>query len=316
MAGCHRENHREAGAEADASVAAPLSSLAPTVAPRTDADAAAPLQHATVNDGEGNRGHGMPACKIMQSENGPSPATPASSWLDVAERSAFSVRRLESGRELRFEGRGRVFPCSSDVALVARGIAFGRPGSGEAPGSEQWVGTACGAVRWASGAHRITAGPKSDECTIEVLAGVAHLLVASDVIEPNVADAGATSAEWRTLSGKQTVHLRGRAKLDGAAAVKAALSSCEKAAEDVDQTARALASPTTDGSTKSDLAAKSVTSRGLARGLCAIAAVRIEVGGNHDADRTRLEKALQQFGEGASNPTSEPVSSGSRARDE
>ncbi|AKU94166.1 hypothetical protein AKJ09_00830 [Labilithrix luteola] len=249
----------------------------------------------------------------MQSENGPPPSTLATAWLDVADRSAFSVRRLETGRELRFEGPGRVFPCAGDVALVARGIAFGRPGSGEAPGSEQWVATACGVVRWASGAHRVTAGPKPDECAIEVLGGLAHLRVASDVVETDAgADAGSTAGEWRTLSGKQTIHLRGRAELADTAAVNAALSACERAAEDVDQTARALASPGAASASKSELAAKSVTSRGIARATCAVAAVRTELEGARDADRRRLEKALQRFGEAAPKPISQP----SRARDE
>lgn len=308
---CHRDGRGEGRVETDASVASPSSPSVPSVAADAGVDAATPFQHAGMN-----REGGLPACKIMQSENGPSPGTPASSWLDVAEHSAFSVRRLESGRELRFEGPGRVFPCSGDVALIARGIAFGRPGSGEAPGSEQWVGTACGALRWASGAHRITAGPTADECTIEVLAGVAHLLVASDMREPTAADAGLRANEWRTLSGKQTIHLRGSANLGGAAAVKAALAACEAAAEDVDRTARALASPTTDASAKSELAAKSVTSRGLARASCAIAAVRTELGGRHDTDRARLAKALHLFGEQASNAITAPVSSASDARDE
>ncbi|HSO36783.1 MAG TPA: hypothetical protein VLT33_29860, partial [Labilithrix sp.] len=82
----------------------------------------------------------------MASEGGPSASADATGWLDVAAKANFTVRTLETGRELRFEGPGRVRACADDVALVAEGSAVGLPGSGEAPGAEQWVATACGAV--------------------------------------------------------------------------------------------------------------------------------------------------------------------------
>ena len=132
---------------------------------------------------------------------------------------SFTVRTLETGRELRFEGPGRVRACADDVALVAEGSAIGLPGSGEAPGAEQWVATACGVARWASGVHRFTGA--RDACKLQSSLGAVQLYVAGDVTATEVAvdggaprdadaDAGAPNkpSPWRRVDGRRAFALQ------------------------------------------------------------------------------------------------------------
>jgi hypothetical protein len=246
---------------------------------------------------------GMALCKVMASEGGPSASADATTWLDVAAKSSFTVRTLETGRELRFEGPGRMRPCADDVALVAEGSAIGLPGSGEAPGAEQWVATACGAVRWASGVHRFTGG--RDACTLQSSLGSAQLYVAADVTADEVAvdggaplaDAGPRSADagakstWRRIDARRAFRLQGQGPLDTPAAVKSALAACERAAQVVQRTAAGMASGDAGATTIGDLAAESVVARGTARGACSVAAVRVALSGGKAPDLARLDAA-------------------------
>ena len=162
---------------------------------------------------------------------------------------------LETGRELRFEGPGRVRACADDVALVAEGSAIGLPGSGEAPGAEQWAATACGVARWASGVHRF-AGAR-DACKLQSSLGSVHLYVAGDV----TADGGRRRRRRarRRARARRRCRRRASARPGGEstarralrapraaapldrrpAAVKTALGACERAAEDVQRLAAA-----------------------------------------------------------------------------
>jgi hypothetical protein len=225
----------------------------------------------------------------------------------VADKANFTVRTLESGRELRFEGPGRVRACGDDVALVAEGSAVGLPGSGEAPGAEQWVATACGAVRWASGVHRFTGG--RDACTMQASMGSAHLYLAEDVTAEDVAidggaplagdagsaDAGAGKPSWRRIDARRALRLRGHGTLDSPAAVTSALDACERGAQVVQRLAASLTGGDAGGGTTGELAAQSVVARGLARAACSVAAVRVALAGGKAPDQARLDAAASSW---------------------
>src|SRR4051812_10121111 len=78
--------------DAGATIAHETASLAPPL-PRPPA--------ALVNADGGSK-----PCLVMSSEGGPAPTADATSWLDVGAKAHFSVRTIETGRELRFEGPG------------------------------------------------------------------------------------------------------------------------------------------------------------------------------------------------------------------
>jgi hypothetical protein len=236
----------------------------------------------------------------MAGEGGPGASADPTAWLDLPAKSSFTVRTLETGRELRYEGPGRVRACSGDVALVAEGSAVGLPGSGEAPGVEQWVATACGVARWAAGVHRITGA--RDACKVQSSAGSMNLYVASDVSTEEIVDGGAPAAgdagapvgSWRRIDIRQSFLLKGRGPLDSAAATKSALTACERAAADVQRLSAGMTSPEA-GTNPGDLAAESVAARGIARAACAVAAVRIALGGSKSDDVARLDAASTRW---------------------
>lgn len=262
-----------------------------------------------VDSGAGARatasaGAGMPLCKVMSSEGGPSATADATRWLDVPAKAHFTVRTLATGRELRFEGPGRVRACGGDVALVAEGAAVGLPGTGEAPGAEQWAATACGVARWASGVHRF--GSTRTACKLQTSVGTARLWLADDVqVEDVPLDAGASRAStgagpadsgraalpWRRIDAKRALRLHARGALDSAGAVKSALSSCEKAAQSVQSLASRMSAADAGSGSLGELAAESVVARGVARAACAVAAVRVSLAGSTAADVARLDEA-------------------------
>ena len=295
-----REGATEAGALASASATAMASASASATA------------HPVSGTGTGTgtaRDGGMAICKVMASEGGPAASADATGWLDVAARANFTVRTLETGRELRFEGPGRIRACADDVALVAEGSAVGLPGSGEAPGAEQWAATACGAVRWASGVHRFTGA--RDVCKLQSSQGAAHLYLAEDVTAEDVAiDGGAPLADaglaggtgpdggpaagtsgWRRIDARRALRLQGHGPLDTQAAVKSALASCERAAQTVQRLATSLTSGNAGSKATGELAMESVVARGIARAACSVAAVRVALSGSRAPDQTRLDAA-------------------------
>jgi hypothetical protein len=246
----------------------------------------------------------------MSSENGPAATADATRWIDLPPRASFTVRTLETGRELRFEGPGRVRACGDDVALVSEGAAVGLPGSGEAPGAEQWAATACGVARWASGVHRFAGA--GDACTLQSSLGTAHLWVASDVTAldeasdggaPDAArtlapDAGVALGPWRRIDARRTLGLHARGRLDAPAAAASALGACERAAQAVQELALRMSAGdagVAGGASLGGLAAQSVESRGVARAACAVAAIRVALGGSRSEDQARLEAAIARW---------------------
>jgi hypothetical protein len=238
----------------------------------------------------------------MTSESGPPAAANPSSWLDLPAKASFTVRTLETGRELRYEGPGRVKACGDEVALVAEGSAVGLPGSGEAPGSEQWVATACGVARWASGVHRWTGG--RDACILQSSVGTVHVYAAADVTTEAISDAGAPAVDagelhdegaWRRLDVRTSLRFRARSPLDTPIAVKSALTACERAATEVQGLATRMAAQDGGAGDVGTLAAASVAARSVVRAACAVAAVRVVLGGARADDVARLDAATARW---------------------
>jgi hypothetical protein len=305
--GCD-EGKKDVGKVDAASAVASTSAVASAI-PIASASAH-PVSGTGTGTGTGTaRDGGMVICKVMASEGGPSASADATGWLDVGEKANFTVRTLETGRELRFEGPGRIRACADDVALVAGGSAVGLPGSGEAPGAEQWVATACGAARWASGVHRF-AGAR-DVCRMQSSQGSAHLYLAEDVTAEDVAvdggapvvgdagpgprDAGANGSPWQRIDARRALRLQGHGPLDTAIAVKSALVSCERSAQAVQRIAASMTSGDAGARSVGELAAESVAARGIARAACAVAAVRIALAGSKAPDQARLDAASSSW---------------------
>ncbi len=286
IAGC-----RDAGNAAPDATAS--TSAHPTVTASPDASPDA-------SPGSASGAAGRAPCRIMAGEGGPPPGADTTAWLDLPGKSNVTVRTIETGRELRYEGPGRVRACSGDVALVAEGSAVGLPGSGEAPGGEQWVATACGVARWAAGVHRFSGA--RDACTLHSSTGSMNLYVASDMTAEEIVDggaplpveAGAASAPWRRIDVRQSFLLKGRGPLDSATATKSALTACERAAANVQSLSAGLTAPEA-GTNPGNLAAESVAARGIARAACAVAAVRVALGGSKSDDVARLDGASTRW---------------------
>jgi hypothetical protein len=204
----------------------------------------------------------------MQSENGPPPSADATTWLTLADKANISTRTSESGREMRFEGPGKVNPCGHAVALVAEGSAMALPGGGNAPGAEQWVAAPCAVVRWSAGITKISVA--KDECILQVSTGNAMLWVppSARLDEPDAGpllDAGLVDG-WRRVIAKRTFRIR------GGPTAEAAIAACESAAEATRKAASAVAD-----AAMSDLGSHTVAdmrSRENARAACALAEAR------------------------------------------
>jgi|GEM_PF-4332115 len=288
------------GSSSTADASAPVASSPALLASAPPSQGGASLSPAA-KPAEAARGAG---CRVMTSDGGPRADADPSAWLDVAAGATFSVRVFETGRELRFEGPGRVRACGDDVVHLAAGAAVGLPGSGEGPGSEQWVATPCGVARWAGGIHRVES--RTDGCKLQSSVGTAYLHVPSDVVvedlpvDAGAPDASAASASaphaatagWARIDAKRALLLRLRAPAD---ATKNALVACERAASHAQSLAERMtgdASPPAQGDGGlGELAAESVVARSAARAACAVAAVRVAATGSRAADVARLATA-------------------------
>ena len=76
--------------------------------------------------------------------------------------------------------------------------------------------------------------------------------------------------------------------------IERALTTCERRAAEVARLETELAGAAQDGGFGA-AAEQSVLARGLARAACALAAVRVDLGGEGAADTERLEKASARF---------------------
>lgn len=296
LAGCRSpttDGHR-----ADASVTTPIASI--DASPSPEARTARPASSRP--------------CTVTTSTGAALPDEDPSGWLVLSAERPIAVREHASGRELSFQGPGRALPCARGVTLLGRGSVSGRPFAGEAPGSEQWVATACGVLRWASGAKHVTAdvlGGAGDRCTFDIGAGTASWYLPADVVATDDdARAAEATPTFHTATGKRSIGIVPRTRTPGyftsAAGSRHALDACVQRSGEVQDIARALMGGVAPGGVPGDLAARSVAARGLARAACAVAEVRVALSGGKPADRARLDGAVAAFRDDAA-PAENPA---------
>jgi hypothetical protein len=287
VAGC-RDTPR--ATEADASATLPLATATPASASAATASAATAAPSASLAAAPGASGSATgakpPACRVVGGEGGPGPTADASTWLALPAKATLSVRMLETGKDVRFEGPGDVRACGGEVALVAEGAAVALPSAGEAPGNEQWVANPCAVARWATGIHRFAT--ETNGCTLQSFVGSAWLWLPEGAkLEATPLDGGAEAAPlpeavdgWRRIDARRAVKIR-----SGAPSPLPAILACEKAAADVN----AIAAKMRDGggAKLGELMPASIASRRHARAACALAAARVE-----RAKATSLEPRL------------------------
>lgn len=203
----------------------------------------------------------LPKCRVMASENGLPPSADPTKWVDLPEKSITTVRVLETGREIRFEGAGRARPCADDYAILTGGSVSISAGGAEGPGSDAWIATPCGVVRIA-GSHKVTV--ERNVCRVEARLGPAFVYSAHDARLS--ADAGAIAPDgWARIDAPKTVELRFASTKDR---VAAAMERCTHVVSD----ATDIANRMLDGGSTAALAAQSVLARRAARASCATAA--------------------------------------------
>ena len=188
---------------------------------------------------------------------------PRATWVVLGPDAKLTTKDPRSGRELSFEGRGRIRPCEgeNETWLVA-GTLSSVPGAGEAPGQEQWIATPLGVVRYAGAIVKVTS---RDGVDIQVASGSASIWAsdgASAAVAPNAAEDG-----WRRLPAGAKATLAGAVPLDRAVA------TCISAAKSARDLAEQIAVP---DAALVVLAPRHVNARQIARAACTVARLRAE----------------------------------------
>jgi hypothetical protein len=222
-------------------------------------------------------------------------------WLDLPEGAHLQTKHPATGRELSFDGPGRVLPCVAsrgratdgtsglrpawsapeEEAWIAWGVVASAP-SGEAPGQEEWLVTPLGVVRYTAAQVKVYVDRAERRLRVSTMSGAAFawtpdgITVATD---PEVAAARDTDG-WVRLSG--AIGFVAVAKKPGSPLedARAATTQCTAAAREAHDVAVALSRP---DAAISQLGSRHVTARRIARAACAVASVRVSAVGGADA---------------------------------
>ena len=201
---------------------------------------------------------------------------PGDVWIDMAESSKLTTKDPRSGRELSFEGPAHVAPCRppEDEAWLTTGSMASIPGTGEGPGSEEWVVTALGVVRYGASVLRVTAADP-EHAEVHVAAGSAWLWVAEGTVERGDAGLPHAGGGWRRLDAGATLSLTARRseKISREDDARDAANRCASAAKAARDLAGRIAAP---DAALSDLAPRHVAARQGARATCAVARLRAD----------------------------------------
>ncbi len=220
-------------------------------------------------------------------------ATPAPhAWVALEDATKLQTKNPRTGRELAFDGPGRVQPCNpsatgdDEEAWVQRGRFASAPGSGEAPGQEQWVVTPLGVVRYAAATAQVRVDA---DVSVRVAQGAAWLWVAADARRR--ADAAVDADGWTRLGAESAEQIvpAGTGAPNLAAAASSALAECKTAARDAWSLAHALAEKA--GGPLGELPVQHVVARRRARAACAVAGLRAAA--LDGPERTRLTVAVR-----------------------
>ncbi len=207
---------------------------------------------------------------------------PNGAWVVLEATTKITTKDPRTGRELTFEGPGRVSPCKpwDDEAWVDRGRFGSVPGTGEGPGSEEWVVTSLGVLRYGAAVVTVTAEGLS-RVEIRVATGSASLWALDITTE----EAGARDEDgWRRLDAGARITLIGNDDVLRKRAANGSVSpardaagdaagQCSSAAATAHELADRIALP---GAALSDLAPRHISARRAARAACGVARLRAE----------------------------------------
>jgi hypothetical protein len=196
---------------------------------------------------------------------------PTEAWIALAKGSRFVARDPHTMRETTFHGPARARACVgyAEESWVASGSFESSVGSGEAPGTEEWVVTPSGVVRYTTAAVSVEAKPHGAEVTLTT--GVAFAW------QPSAATGDAGSAPGDAGGGLEEGWLRlpaGKTRLGTGhdETPAATLDRCVTLAA----SARALATQVmAPGGASGSVITQQVTTRRLARAACAVATLRV-----------------------------------------
>jgi hypothetical protein len=191
---------------------------------------------------------------------------PARAWIDLEKGGTLTTKDRRSGREVSFAGPARIMPCrdGAEEAWMLRGTVTGNPGSGEAPGQEEWVVTPFGVVRYASAAGTIAA---EDKLHVSLVSGTAFVWTPGGTTKAS--DGPVHDVErWTRIDMGGGLVVTATRKLDA----RLATTGCTTAAQAAADLAQAVTAPDAN---VGDLAARHVVLRREARAACALAALRV-----------------------------------------
>ena len=197
--------------------------------------------------------------------------------LDDAAK--MTVKDPASGREVTFEGAATVRTCvaGDPEHWLLKGGFSATPGAGEKPGSEEWVITPFGIVRFASAMVKIRV--EKDRVTVRVSSGSVSIY-APKLTAP---DGGAPpTAEWTDATPAAPLDLLSPGP------PKKLVDACAAVAKTARELGAQLVSP--DASI-GDLAPKHLEARRKARASCALARVSALSAGGDSALFMRAEAA-------------------------
>jgi hypothetical protein len=238
---------------------------------------------------------------------------PADAWIALGAKGRLVVRDPRTARETTAAGPGRVRMCvdsQEESWLAGDTVSFeSSPGSGEAPGSEEWVVTELGVVRYS--AARLGVQARAGAISLTVTDGVAFVWPAQDAtfsLPPPAKDRDAVAAPpvseadgWERVAGpaRMTLSVRPRVHRDPAARSAAgALAQCTQLANRTRELAAALLAPPSAGDPARPDASlvadpvEQVRTRRLARAACAVA--RLRAAETTDDTAGGFERALKQ----------------------
>ena len=208
---------------------------------------------------------------------------PNDQWLLLATKSRVVAKDPRTTRETTFLGPARVRPCVGrrEESWIAQGTFESAPGAGEAPGSEEWVTTPHGVLRYVAAKLRVSVLPK--ETTVKLGSGVAFFWAADDVRTVRLdkpdsrgrADAAPDDEPWQRLNeGTLRAVMRTGGPLVGAA--RSSVGACSVVALRSEDLARALLSgEKADASDLGRSVADQITARLIARASCSVAGLRV-----------------------------------------
>jgi hypothetical protein len=206
----------------------------------------------------------------------PPAVIPFEGWLVLAPNARIVAKDPRTGRETTFRGPARARACveSLEESWLASGTFQSASGAGEVPGGEEWLVTPVGVVRF--GGSTLTVEMTSAGMRATVGGGVAFVWVASDASMrgPNEASPNEASPNegWGRVSDGTAawVAAAARGPLDAA---RSSVDDCARLGKKARDLAEVLLRSGADGST----ASQQVLTRRLARGACAVAALRVEM---------------------------------------